>query len=86
MPVGCGVETEVVFCRHFRKPSLGFAYEADVRLVLFGGGERNHSKVWLAATGRGAAIDERRNAERFEKSHVDEFTHVHALFASSSCA
>src|SRR2546423_7095819 len=86
VPVGCGVETEVVFRRHFRKPSLGLAYEADVRPILFGGVERNHSKVWLATTGGRATIDERRNAQCFEESHVDEFTHVHALFASSSCA
>ena len=86
MPVGCSVKAEVVFRRYFRKPSLGFMYEADVRLVRSGGIERDHSKVWLAATGRGAAIDERRNAERFEESHVDESTHVHALFASSSSA
>src|ERR1700720_1940019 len=50
-PIGCGVKAEIVFRRHFRKPSLGFMQKADVRLVLFAGEERDDSELWLAVNG-----------------------------------
>ena len=45
-PIGCGVEAEMVFRRHFREPSLGFMYKADMSLILFARIERDHSKRW----------------------------------------
>src|SRR5256712_4595312 len=51
VPIGCSVKGEIVFRRHFRKPSLGFTYKADMCLILFGGIERYDSKRWLAAIG-----------------------------------
>src|SRR5260370_42625491 len=51
VPVGCGVKAEIVFRRHFRKPSLGFMYKADMRLVLLAREERYDSELWLAVSG-----------------------------------
>src|SRR2546428_4995483 len=48
VPIGRGVEAEVIFRRDFRKPSLGFMDKADMRLILFGGKERDHSERCLA--------------------------------------
>src|SRR6266850_1512407 len=44
LPIGCGVIAEIVFRCHFRKPSVGFMYKADMRLILFGGKERYDSE------------------------------------------
>jgi hypothetical protein len=51
VPIGCSVEAEIVFRRHFWKPSLGFMHKADMRLILFGGKERYDSKLRLAGIG-----------------------------------
>src|SRR2546423_10221153 len=51
LPIGCGVEAEIVLRRHLRKPPLGFMNEADVRLVLLGGKERDHSESRFGGVG-----------------------------------
>ena len=50
-PIRRGVEPEMVFRRHLRKPTLGFMNEADVCLILLGGEEPNHAKRWRVAIG-----------------------------------
>src|SRR2546425_9671982 len=50
VPIGSGVEAEMVFHRHCRKPSLGFMDKADVCRILFGGKERDHPERRLSAT------------------------------------
>src|SRR5690242_19337792 len=69
-PIGCGVEAEIVSCRHGRKPLLSFTNKADVCLIIFRGRERNDSEGWLAtvAAERCAATDERCNAQCFHGS------------------
>src|SRR6267143_1261370 len=47
VPIGRGIKGEMVFRRHRRKPSLGFTDKADMGRILFGGIERDHSKLWL---------------------------------------
>src|SRR5213594_4037391 len=66
----------MVFRRHFREPSLGFMYKADMWRILFGGKERDHAKRRLAVMGAEActAIDECGNAQCFEGSHGSSFS------------
>src|SRR6266851_3696565 len=72
VPIGCGVEAEAVFRRHFRKPPLGFMDKADMCRIFFGGKERYHSEPWLPVLGAKSrtAIDERCNAQCFEGTHA----------------
>src|SRR2546427_5380446 len=78
VPIGRGVEAEVIFRRDFRKPSLGFMDKADMRLILFAGIERDHSKRWLVVMGaKGCtAPDEPCVAQSLESSHGDDSTHA----------
>jgi len=50
-PIGCGVEAEIVFRGHLRKPALGFVQEADVCRILFARKERDDSESRLPAAG-----------------------------------
>jgi hypothetical protein len=68
-PVGGGVKAEMVFRRHFRKPSLGFPDKADMCRIFLGGIERDYPERWLTGADAGTDKDERRNAHRFERSH-----------------
>jgi hypothetical protein len=42
VPIGCGVEREMVSRRHFGKPAAGFIDKADVGRVQLGGIERDN--------------------------------------------
>ena len=81
VPVGCGVEAEVVLRRHLRKPSLGFVQEADMRLIPLAREKTDHpeSRFGLDGTERAAEINEGRDAKPFEGCCAKAPRHSHSL-------
>src|SRR2546426_6722650 len=67
VPIGCGIEGEMVSRRHFRKPAPGFSDEADMGRIFLGRVERDDFEGW-----RCVAMEdcEDRKSTRLNSSHL----------------
>src|SRR5882762_6226988 len=84
LPIGCGVEREVILRRHLRKPAPGLVHKADVRGVLLSGVKRDsfEARRWSASAERRATECD----EDSQSANSMKWTAIALALISLACA